>query len=64
MTLQVHNIFYTHTDKFVTLNVNAYVYNDVNVNDDEWQWHCFEVQSNYSYSIRPNKIFNYSYSAK
>jgi len=36
MTLRVHNVFYTHTDKVVTLNMNAcLVYNDVNVNDDE-----------------------------
>jgi len=25
MTLQVHNVFYTQTDKFVTLNANAYL---------------------------------------
>jgi len=52
MTLQIHMYF---TPILINLWQWTWMhiwYNDVNVNDGEWQSHCFKVQSNYSYSFR------------
>jgi len=50
MTLRVHMYFtliLTNSWRRTWMHI---LYSDVNVNDDKWQQHCFEVQSNYSYS--------------